>query len=250
MGKKFRNGMLILLAGMLTFGSGCGEQLADLTEDEENTIIAYASHIVSKYNKRQPDGICRVYLPDEEEEEPVEETPEEPQEETEEKAPEQEEPGDLPEEEEPVSPEYSGSEDVPEMDLVSILGLSGVTAQWTRTEVTSSYVSEDAMSIAPARGNAYVVLTIELSNPGAEPVNVDVLSLNPGFMLWANGREKIPYSLTILPTDFSTFVGTVEPGQTIETQLFFQRNIDKITEEDRYALDVTLNGNTGRVVKQ
>ena len=241
---------------LLSFAlSGCGEALVDLTPEEEAVIVAYGSHIVSKYNKRQPDGVVRVFMPEEETEE-TEETSEEPEETSEEPketeaSSEEEKNSDEPKEENAPEekPEFAGSEDVPDVELGEFLGYDTLKMRWTHTEVTQSYVSNDAMSFTASNGFAYVVLTIKVTNEGAEPKEMDILSLSPQFMLWTNGREKQKSSLTIVPTDFSTYRGTIGPGETVETQIFFQRALDRIAPEDRYALDVTLNGQTGRVTK-
>ena len=224
--------------------SGCGEPLADLTEEEEATIVAYSAHVVSKYNKRQPDGVCRVFLPDEPEE------PEEPAESEEpyaEELPEEESPDEAPASEPSAAQEAAPEDSTPVVDLASFLGSPSLNMNWTYTEVTQSYVNNDAISITAGNNNAYVVLTIKVTNPTETDQPLNVLEQAPGFGLKVNGQGKIPCSLTILPTDLSTFEGTIPAGSTVETQLFFQRPVSEIQADDLYALVVTLNGESGKV---
>ena len=36
---------------------GCGTQMYDLSEDEENLVVQYSAHILAKYNIEQKDGM-------------------------------------------------------------------------------------------------------------------------------------------------------------------------------------------------
>ena len=266
----------LFLAVLLPLGAtGCGQSLVDMTGDEEAAVVAYASHVVSKYNKRQPDGLKRVFLSEEvlaedlelgeKEDEPDSEAAEtEVEEETESSKPKDTTGGSTrtassasPDEEEEIegageegSEEVSSSEPVSE-PLGEFLGFSGLTIDWTYTEVTNNFVSNDAMSISAGNGNVYVVLTMELTNGTMEDIPVDILSLSPKFTLLYSGQEtsgKTVQALTILPTDLSTYTGTVPAGGHATTQLFFLRKAEKVTSDDVYALDVSYDGRTDRIM--
>ena len=56
--RKIKTTACVLLAALLL--GGCGEQPIELTEQEEQTIVDYAAHVVSKYNIKQQDGIVRL----------------------------------------------------------------------------------------------------------------------------------------------------------------------------------------------
>ena len=51
--RKIKTTACVLLAALLL--GGCGEQPIELTEQEEQTIVDYAAHVVSKYNIKQQD---------------------------------------------------------------------------------------------------------------------------------------------------------------------------------------------------
>lgn len=236
--------------------SGCGEELAELTPEEEAAVISYSAHVISKYNKRQTDGIIRVPnqlleeaeaavqepeqpepMPEEFAEEPVEETSEEPAEES-------GETDSAPIDTTPIDTS------TPEVDLGQFVHLAdGLTAAWTYTEVSDHYVDSNAMSITAGRNKVYVILTIDIKNNTGSAIPCDVLQYGPVFHLWTNGKGKTPNAVTILLNDFSTFQGTVPAGQTVSTKLFFQKSLSGVSPEDSYELDVTLDGSTGRVGK-
>mgnify|MGYP000797790656 CR=1 FL=1 len=67
--RKIKTTACVLLAALLL--GGCGEQPIELTEQEEQTIVDYAAHVVSKYNisrylvryLSKPNPIILVALP-------------------------------------------------------------------------------------------------------------------------------------------------------------------------------------------
>ena len=82
--KKTKIGVLLLVLSLAA--GGCGEKPITMTQDEEAMIVAYAAHVVSKFNTRQPDGLSHVPIAvyekktmgeTEQPEEPEEEEPEE-----------------------------------------------------------------------------------------------------------------------------------------------------------------------------
>ena len=245
--KKIRKNAAIVLSLLLAFTfSGCGEALVNLTDEEAESIVAYSAHVISKYNKRQPDGVVRVFMTEEETKEEEPEPPESEAGETESEAPEasdEELSGgeSSPEQEEPT---------IPTVDLSSFIGRPDLSINWTNTLLTQNYISNDAMSVSSGADEAYVVLTMEITNPGTEDTELNMLELNCDFKLWINGSKRIPFAITILPSDFPTFTGVIPAGQTVKSEVFFKRTLDEISEEDLYALEVVYNGESGIVEKQ
>ena len=237
----------VLLIALLVFTlCGCGETLVELTDEEAESIVAYSAHVISKYNKRQPDGISRVFIPEEEETE--EETEESAEQEPEEASEDLEKPeGDF--YQNPEEPEEE-QQTMPVVSLSDFVGRPDLSMQWTSTLVTQNYVSNDAMSVSSGAEEAYVVLKVEIANPGTEDAELNMLELSPDFKLWVNGDKRIPFSLTILPSDFPTYVGTIPAGETVETEIFFKRSLSEITDADLYALEVIMNGESGCVEKK
>ena len=46
---------VMAVSAILLLG-GCGTQMYDLSEDEENLVVQYSAHILAKYNIEQKDG--------------------------------------------------------------------------------------------------------------------------------------------------------------------------------------------------
>ena len=47
---------VMAVSAILLLG-GCGTQMYDLSEDEENLVVQYSAHILAKYNIEQKDGM-------------------------------------------------------------------------------------------------------------------------------------------------------------------------------------------------
>ena len=244
----------VLLAGLLVLFAGCGETLVDMTAEEEAKVTTYAAHIISKYNKKQPDGISRVIYS---QEEPTE----------------TEEVMEQPEEEEAAVPDTEGFynpedfADIPTttgtdmdakelredtgavpMELSEVIGISGFTMDWTGTTVADDYMDPTGATLAtPNAGNRYVILTITVTNTGAEDLLCNVAELVPDFKLYPNNEKGIGASSMLVSTDFPTMNEVVPAGGSVERLIFFQRSASDITDADTYGLEVTLNGVTGAI---
>lgn len=219
--------LMICVAFLLT---GCGEKPIALTESEEDIIVHYAAHVVSKYNKRQPQGIVNV-IPEavtETEQEIV--TPEEPTE-TEAEQAENPEPGTG------TTPEETGY-----VSLNEALGISGLDVSFTGANLTASYTEEDYYAVDASAGMQYMVLHFTLTNTGAEAVACDMLAIQPVFKAEVNGSVQTTAKTTILLDDLSTYQGSVDAGASVETVLLFEVPADSMTSVDQVVLSVTRNG--------
>ena len=245
------------LAAALFALTGCGEQVADMTESEEAQIVTYAAHIVSKYNKKQPDGIVYVYIPETEStSSPLSQEPS------------QQEPdaGELPEgyydpaefEDVPtttgtnmdaIEPEGAAvSSDATPMELSDVIGIPGLDMQWTGTTTADDYVDPSGATLAtPNKGNRYVILTVTIRNTTDDTIRCNIAELVPAIALIVNGSERIDASQMLVSTDFATFNADIGPGESVDTNIFFQRKASEIADSDAYGLEVTLNGVTGSI---
>lgn len=229
---------------------GCGEEVWELTDTEEEQIVTYAAHIVSKYNKTQTDGITRVIIL--------------PEEETEEETVLAEEPESEPSTEGFYAPEefadlptttgtdmdavnFADSGAAP-MELNDVLMIDGFTFAWTDTKIMDDFLdSTSTMLFTPDAGKRYVLLTISVTNVSGEERICDIPEVTPEFQLIVNGNERLKASMTLSSADFQNFQETVGAGETVDTVLFFQRKASEISDSDSYSLEVTLNGVTGKI---
>lgn len=237
--------------------TGCGEQLVDMTDAEEQQIVTYAAHVISKYNKKQPDGICFVPVQETEnmasplsetlvqQDAAVEEVPEgyhDPA-----------EFADIPTttgtDMDAIEPEGSGeASQAPSMELSEVMGIPGFDMQWTGTEVADDYVDPSGATLAtPNKGYRYVILTVTIRNTTDDTHRCNIAELVPALVLTVNGSERIDASQMLVSTDFATYNADIAAGESVDTKLFFQRKASDIADSDTYGLEVTLNGVTGSI---
>lgn len=225
-----------LLFSALVLTTGCGEKAIQLTEEEEGLIVDYTAHVVSKFNTRQPDGLVYVNVMEEESEESV---TTEREEETEEAAQELTTGGT-----ELTAGQEADVEQPVSMTLTQALGLAGVDAQVTATELKPSYEEGGYYVMDASAGKTFLVVHIALSNQTTEDINCDLLSGQPQFQAVINGMGAVSAELTVLLNDLSTYQGTLEAGSSTDTVLLFQVPADDVTQVDTLTLKLTWNGNS------
>lgn len=198
-----------LLAGVLClFLTGCGESMLELTPEEEQTIVTYASGAVAKNNQLQDQGLTYLY-PDPEESEK------------------EKEPEATPENEEPEA-QGQGSSDgqmaEPEQEmaantvtLTEALGITPVTAEYAGYQLDSSYHEGDFFAAVANEGEMYLILNVRLYNPTDALVDCDVFSKNMVFKVAANGGDPIEALNVISMGSLTTYVKTLEAGATEDT---------------------------------
>lgn len=247
------------LAAALFVMTGCGEQLVDMTDAEEEQIVTYAAHVISKYNKKQPDGICFVPVMETESttsplsDDPVQQDP--PSAELPEGYHDPAEFEDIPTttgtDMDAIEPGGSGvSSNASPMELSEVIGIPGFDMQWTGTTVADDYVDPSGATLAtPNKGYRYVILTITIRNTTDSTLRCNIAELVPALVLIANGSERIDASQMLVSTDFATYNEDIGPGESVDTDIFFQRKASDITDSDSYSLEVTLNGVTGSISK-
>ncbi len=214
---KLQMTMVALMAAMLM--SGCGEEPYELTDKEEELIVNYSAHVVTKYNTYQKEGLSYVWP--EETEELETEQPEEPmtEENTEQadyeagtQAP---VPGDM---EENDATEFVS---VP-TTLTELFGEPGVEVDYVGARLADSYMESAYYAQYPDPGKQYLILGIDITNTGEEDVALDYLADTAEFRVTLNGEITSSAEITVLTEDFSTFEGTLGAGEIRETVLLFQ----------------------------
>lgn len=214
----------VMMAAMMM--SGCGEEAYALTDKEEELIVNYSAHVVTKYNTYQKEGLTYVWP--EETEEVETETPVAGDDAIEEDTA-QTESGQV------VS-EGGTTADVPDdtatnddtayvsnvVTLDELFGVPGVELDYVGARLADSYVEDEYYALYPNSGKQYLVLGIDITNEGDEPVDIDYLTDTAEFQVVLNGEVTASSELTVLLQDFSTFEATLKAGETRETVLLFQ----------------------------
>ena len=233
--KIFLGGLLIACTGVLY---GCGEQLYELQDNEQEIIVNYAAHIVAKYNTEQPEGYQYVYIPadDQTEDETEDGTEDGISDETAQDHPDAQ------------TPDGTGADSSSQQDasatLSEALGLENIQAVYTGAELTDQYDE----SVVPESGRQLLVLHVTLQNLTEKTQKCDILSILPTFRVKVNGDVEATSELTILPDNLATWEADLEAGASENAVIIFQINKDAVTQIDQLEMEVQTEQKTSRVV--
>ena len=233
--KIFLGGLLIACTGVLY---GCGEQLYELQDNEQEIIVNYAAHIVAKYNTEQPEGYQYVYIPaDDQTEDETEDGAEDGiSDETAQDQPDTQ------------TPDGTGADSSSQQDasatLSEALGLENIQAVYTGAELTDQYDE----SVVPESGRQLLVLHVTLQNLTEKTQKCDILSILPTFRVKVNGEVEATSELTILPDNLATWEADLEAGASENAVIIFQINKDAVTQINQLEMEVQTEQKTSRVV--
>lgn len=214
--KKCRRLLYVLLASFMLTGCGLQEVPYELTEEEQQLVVSYSAHVVSKFNTYQKDGITHV---------PNSETEDMPQEENSVPETEQEESNqntDVSTGEVVENTEESGEV----ITLENLYADKGLTLTYLGNEVTNSYKESDLYAINASYGKTFLVLKINVANLTEEVVTVDNLSGGDTFSVKYTMSDGKMYhakaAMTLLLSDFATYEGSIEPQASEDMVIVFE----------------------------
>lgn len=194
--------------------NGCGTQMYELTQKEEEVIVNYAAYAVAKHNIYQKDGAqiinSSLLEPDTEDEvKPEKEDKEDTQ---------------TPSSGSGGSSQSGGSNvQGDEILLAEAIGQSGtLDVAYKGYEVCDNYREGDYYSIDAAKGYTYVVMNFSLKNVTSATVEVDILSLEPTFRACFKGDKWVSEEVTLLLYNLSTYEGKLASQQAVDVVLIFQ----------------------------
>ena len=231
---KIKKGCGILLLATTLFLSGCGgEALYELTEAEQQLIVNYSAHVVSKFNRYQKDGLTYVLS----EKEELSSKPVIVESETEEERSDTLEVGNQ-------STEIM--EEVGEKATLDYLyEASGLCVSYTGYEIANTYVENQSYALKPTPGKTFAILKLSVTNTGDTTILLDQLSEKSTYSLkGALDGEKafhVPAIMSLLSNDFATYEGSLEAGSTEDMVLIFE--IPKETVQiENLILKINKNG--------
>lgn len=211
--KRCKRLLLVCIAACSLILGGCGETLHELTPEEEALIVHYAAYVVAKHNIQQKDGMSNVYIPEVEEQEtesvdtPLDtELPEGTQ---------------TPEGEGGTPGEETEVENTTVLLADAIGHSADLTITYAGSYVADNYIEGSAYSLDATEGNTFYIMKFTITNATEADVMVDNLTKGLSFKL-ESGDVSAKSEVTFLMTDFSTYVGTIAAGQSVETILLFE----------------------------
>ena len=209
--------VLLLVLGCLML-TGCGEAPYELTEEEQQLVVSYSAHVVSKFNRYQKDGL--TYVPETSEEIPETETEileTEKQEENMETPNSDTVAGDVSTEtEEPAK----------ETTFETVFADTGLSFTYLGNEVTASYMEDDTYAVNAGFGKNLLVLKLKVENLTEEAIVLDNMSTgdvySAKYVMESGKTYNAKAVMTLLINDFTTYEGTIEPQASEEMVIVFE----------------------------
>lgn len=219
--RKHRRCLAVVVAAVSFLLSGCGAQVYEMTAAEEELIVQYAAHFVSKYNIYQQDGV--VYVGAEADTED----------------------SDKSDDTATQKPENSEKPDKPSNRVESIeeaIGLSGnLEITYKGSEVKESLKQGNAYLVTPNAGNALFVMNFDVKNVSDKAVEMNHLLLDLQFKL-ESGKVVSTHRETFLNNDFSTYIGSIAAGETVNMVLIFEAKESDVKQIVSPSLQITVDG--------
>lgn len=240
MKKKSKVGILLLVLSLAA--GGCGQKPITMTQEEEAMIVAYAAHVVSKYNTRQPDGLTHVseavY-----EKKTAGDTQQPEETDTEDTQPEENREGTDVNNQNPEETDQQPEENpTGQTSLSEALGQSGIAAEYTGAELKASYVEPDYFALDAPAGNTFLIVHITLTNETDQDIDCDILSQKLGISALVNDSVRAEARTTILLNDLGTYQDTIKAKASVETVLFFEVPADKVSSVESLKLTIEKDG--------
>ena len=225
----------VIMASLLL--SGCGTQLYELTKEEEYLIVHSAAYFVAKHNIRQKDGVSAVVDPDsiilEDETEAVENVDES-----------NTEMGEETVDTQGGTEEETTSVDDTTVTLANAIGHGNdLTITYNGSYVANNYVEGDAYSVDAESGKTFYIMQFTIANPTEAEVQLDNVTLNPLFKI-VGSEVNVKAEVTFLMTDFSTYLGTIPAGGSVDTVLLFEVSASVAEQISTPSLQITVNNET------
>ena len=245
--KKYRGIVLLLLGSLMLSGCGMQEAAYDLTEEEQQLIVSYSAHVVSKFNTCQKDGLTYVAETDETILESTE-TEVVPETETE---TEQEQSTEV------VNSEADGvventeiEEPVEETTFDSVFADTGLTFTYLGNEVTASYMEDDTYAVNAGLGRSLFVVKLKVENQTEEAITIDNMTsgdiYSAKYVMESGKLYNAKSVMTLLINDFTTYEGIVEPQSAVEMVIVFEIPAST-TAIDEFELNIERNEKNFRI---
>lgn len=235
--KRNKKRLVIGIAALSLFLSGCGTSMFELTADEEAIIIQSAAYLIAKHNIQQKDGISNVFI----------------EEETETELPTESE-SELPTESESEENKPSGDGNDGDNTVQGTLSLAAAIGHASDLKITyeghylsASYVEKGAFSVDAEPGNTFYVMKFKMTNTTNGDVVVNNAKLNPIFRI-KSGEITAKSAVSFMTTDLSTYTDTISAGKTVEVVLLFELPKEKAEAVKNPTLQITI-GKESKIVK-
>ena len=230
--KKFKRFLCVGVAVMMLFLTGCGTQMFELTQEEEDLIVHSAAYFVAKHNIQQKDGVTGYPLPDSFEEEEIESESES------ETEAEGNGGGGAADSSKPAENETTLAELIGHKDTLKV--------SFEGSYVADSYKEGTAYIVDAESGKTFYVMKFKLTNTTKKDVEVNNATKSPVFKLVCDA-VTVKSEVTFLISDFSTYQGTIKAGESVETILLFEVSEGVVEKIKEPTLQITVGNSTKKI---
>ena len=230
---KFKRFLCVGVAVMMLFLTGCGTQLFELTQEEEDLIVHSAAYFVAKHNIQQKDGVTGYPLPEsfDEEESEIESESE------------------IETEEDVNGGEAEDSSELAENEttLAELIGHKDtLKVSYEGSYVSDSYKEGAAYIVDAESGKTFYVMQFKLTNTTKNDIEVNNATKSPILKLVCDA-VTVKSEVTFLISDFSTYQGTIKAGESVETILLFEVSEDVVEKIKEPTLQITVGNSTKKI---
>lgn len=235
--RKWRGAVFAVLGCLML--TGCGEAPYELTDEEQQLIVSYSAHVVSKYNRYQKDGLTHVPNLEEELAMDTEDVPET------EIVPETEQTGEFVPDSDGATTNTEIEQPADKTTFDTVFADMGLTFTYLGNEVTASYMENAAYAVKAGNGKNLLVLKLKVENLTEEAIAVDNMATGDVYSAkYVMESEKVYHAksvMTLLLNDFATYEGTIEPQEAVEAVIVFEIPAET-TEVEKVDLIIERNG--------
>lgn len=248
--------------------TGC-TMMTPLTAEEEKDIALYAAAAVSKYNVKQPEGVCFVTNEVERKYDEAEKAREEERKRREEERKAIEEA----EKNKDHKPDSSGSSSgqgsssggesgssgtsaqnppepsAKEITLTELIAEDSVRFSVSKTEVIDHYTVEGVLDLYPGKGRGYFMVTVTAVNSGAAGKDIDLAAKGLKYSCTIGDKAVMSSGNGFLPNDMNTWAGNIPAGGTKELLLLFPFDNSVLENTSSFTLKAMKDGDIYRITE-
>lgn len=229
---------------MLTL-AGCKDAIPEMSDEQMTLVTEYAAALLLKYDSDYEP----MLLNDERlaEEEKMQQRVEE--EAARKEAIEKEKEAQKQEQEAAEADNAGGGMEVVSTNPAEFLGLNDVSVSFNGIEYKDAYPDggdELYFAVQASEGCKLAVIHLKIINTGGTDNSVDIFSKNAKFRVSVNGGDYKNAMVTLLGDDFSTYAGTLAPGEAADTVLLLELKEADCVLPESVALYIKYNGDTIR----
>lgn len=243
--------LLLLVCSLLCFGiTGCGNQIADLTDEQSEQVSEYAAAVLLAYDSEHHSRLLNdEQIAEAEKLEAIQKEREEAIAEIAKSYTDEKNKTDSKKDKEEQGTKGEETFEEPVV-LADFLQLKGLDIKYDGASLEDSYPASQAVeaddtnaffSMRASSGNKLLVVKFKITNVTGEDQTLDILSKKVRFSLGSDKLEKKNTLVTMLEDDFSTYNGVVPAGGTIYNVLITEIGEQQGTDIGNLKLYVKYN---------